>query len=691
MKKFFTKLITLVIAGALTLGALAGCDLITTNTDRDMAQVVAEISIDDSFNEKIYKRQLVSEYNSYGYTYEMYYGYTKSEVYELILENLVENRIISQQSRKALTSKTDIPGNETSYFSQANAVADADKTSKEHVLSGVNYKGTAFTELTSNSAPAEFLTNYEYQYARYSVLSSVNSLLQNYIESTETKVDDYEVFVVTDRATLTQKETPEGDEWELKNDEEIKVIDEETKKTIKQLVKDNELTINVDSYTDKYTLLVDFYTEYNTKFVNKITSKEGKSALVKIIRSLKNVGVISEEEAAKATPKTVDELLAITYFKDTLTVAYENQIINKYKLALQNQLEKGINPDTLYAEYKNLFNTQKADYNSSNSKYETALSESGEDTFVVYNPGNTAVNNGYNGYGYVLNLLIGFDDMQTALLNEYKAKKGITKTQIENYRKELLKTLTAKDQRATWIYSGYGAYDEATKKYTFKDSYVKTLELREFNGVLNGAKSYNYLDSYGEASKGYTFTSVKSNEIPFDTFYTSVVESIMGFSGYEGSLNSVKTETLDTAIIEKYRDIVYAYSTDSGSVAENLGYVYSPVTSSTKYVKEFSAAAKRVVDAGAGAYEVVATDYGYHIILCTKAIKATGNDMLTDPQFKADLLVKDTLAYNFKQYKLELVVSNEVSNKATSFINTNKSKVTYYEDTYSDLIEKEDK
>ena len=66
--------------------------------------------------------------------------------------------------------------------------------------------------------------------------------------------------------------------------------------------------------------------------------------------------------------------------------------------------------------------------------------------------------------------------------------------------------------------------------------------------------------------------------------------------------------------------------------------------------------------------------------------------MLTDVQFKADLLVKDTLAYNFKQYKLELVVANEVSNKATSFINTNKSKVTYHEDTYSDLIEaKEDK
>ena len=153
MKKFVTKLLSLILAGAVAVGTLAGCDLVTTNVDRDMAQVVAEIAIDDSFNEKIYKRQLVSGYNSYGYSYEAYYGYTTAQTYDLILTNLVENRIISQQARKALSSSTSLPGNETSYFAQAAAVADVDKTSIDHVLSGVNYKGDAFTSLKPSSLP----------------------------------------------------------------------------------------------------------------------------------------------------------------------------------------------------------------------------------------------------------------------------------------------------------------------------------------------------------------------------------------------------------------------------------------------------------------------------------------------------------------------------------------------------------
>ena len=129
MKKLITKLLSLVIAGAVAIGTLAGCDLVTTNVDRDMAQLIAVVSIDDTFEESIYKRQLVSEYNSYGYSYEAYYGYSTSKTYDLLLTNLVENRIISQQARKALTTSTSLPGNETSYFSQAAAVAESEKTS----------------------------------------------------------------------------------------------------------------------------------------------------------------------------------------------------------------------------------------------------------------------------------------------------------------------------------------------------------------------------------------------------------------------------------------------------------------------------------------------------------------------------------------------------------------------------------
>lgn len=685
MKKFVTKILSLITAGVISLGMLAGCDLITTNVDRDMAQVVATVSIDGNFEEKIYKRQMVSEYNSYGGTYETYYGYTTSKVYDMILTNLVENRIISQQSRKALTGATSLDGNETGYFAQAAAVADADKTSKDWVLSGKNHSGIDFTSLTVSSAPEQFLTEYEYQYSRYSVLTSVASLMSAYIEQDETEADDYESFTITDRTTLTQTTASDGNEYELKNDAEISKIDEDTKASIKNIAKEEGFTFDVDAYSNKYDLLLNFYTAYNNNFANKLTTKEGKAAIVKIVRQLRDLGFISESEASKTTPKTADEVLSLTYFSDTLATNYESRIISKYKLALQNQLEKKLDVNTLYSEYENLFNTQKANFSSSNSNYETALSEGTEDSFIVYHPGTAGE---YNGYGYVLNLLIGFDEMQTSLLTAKKAESGVTQAMVDAYRTELLKDLVAKDLRTSWVYSGYGNYDSETGKYTFKDGYVKTAELQEFNGTLSGAVSYNYFDSNGNPVKGYNFKSVKSNEISFESFYQNTVSAVMGFTGNSGNINASKIENLDTAAIEKFRDIIYAYSTDSGSLSENLGYVYSPITSDTQYVKEFAAAANRVVNAGAGAYEVVATDYGYHILLCTKAIKSTGAEKIAKTDFINDInnKNKDSLAYKFREYKLDLVVSNEVSNKATSFINENKKNVEYNKSAYSDLI-----
>lgn len=701
MKNFTKKLLSAITAGVLSIGALAGCSLITTNVDRDMAQVVAVVSIADGLEEKIYKRQMVSDYNSYGYSYESYYGYTTSETYDLILTNLVENRIISQQARKALTGVTSV-NLEKGYFEAAAEVADADKTSKDHVLSGVNYNGDAFIDLSAGDSLEKFLTSFEYEYARYSVLSSLNSMLSSYKDETDTEVSDRETYSVTARASLTQESSSDANEYELKNDSEKNVIDEATKKNIEKLVKDNDIEMNVSSYTNKYDLLFDFYTKYNAKFAEKLTEKENKTAFAKVIRDLRDLGFISEEEASKTTPKSsVNEILGVTYFKDAFNSAVEQQIISKYKLALQNELEKQISDEALYTEYQNLYNTQKASYDSSNTNYETALSESGKDTFVVYNPGTTAGD--YNGYGYVMNLLIGFNSTQTSLLKAYSEENKRTDAEITAYREKLLGDLTAKDLRASWIYSGYGDYDAESGEFTFKDGYVKTAALNKFNGTLSGVSSYDYFDTYGNAAKGYNFKSIKSQEVSFTDFYANVLQNseVVGFKpltdvvnnaklndvdAYNfGNLNTVKTEELDDDVIEKFRDVIYAYSTDSGSLSENLGYLYSPVTSDTQYVAEFADVAKKLVKEGAGAYAVVATDYGYHVLLCSKAIKAS-TDMLNKTDFIASISVEGSLAYELKQYKINLVVTNEVSNKATSFIKSNKSKVTYYEDRYSDLI-----
>ena len=47
MRKILTKIATLVLIVALSVTAFAGCGLVTTDTDRDMAQTVATVKIAD--------------------------------------------------------------------------------------------------------------------------------------------------------------------------------------------------------------------------------------------------------------------------------------------------------------------------------------------------------------------------------------------------------------------------------------------------------------------------------------------------------------------------------------------------------------------------------------------------------------------------------------------------------------------
>ena len=121
-----------------------------------------------------------------------------------------------------------------------------------------------------------------------------------------------------------------------------------------------------------------------------------------------------------------------------------------------------------------------------------------------------------------------------------------------------------------------------------------------------------------------------------------------------------------------------------------MGYVYSPKNSKTKYVKEFAEAAGRVVGSGVGAYELVATDYGYHLILCTKVIEKETSRLYADVDaFKADVETEGTLAYNYKKAKSDAIVSAKISEKADLLVNQLKEKegvVTKFPKTYEDLI-----
>lgn len=688
MKKLFTKILSVMISAALVLTVLSGCDLITTNTDRDMDQVVANVSV-EGLSEDIYKRELQAAFNSYGATYMNYYGYTQAQTYKLLLDNLVDNRIIAQYAKVALTQKTDEHPDE-GYFQTAAKVTDG-KTLKDECLTALNHDGKAFTEVKATSSAADFMTEYEYNYARYSVLTSVDSVIKSLMDE-ETKEDDpHETLTVTARTALTVPTDKDGNEVELKKDEEISKISETYKRQMEALIKEAKLGVKVEDYTNRYDLNLAVYKDYIEKF--DLTSKERKKALKKAIKLLADQGLITSEEAAKSTPVSVDEVLELTAFKDTLVRQYESLIVVKYRLALQNEKEKLVNQDTLYSEYSDLYAKQEAAYKNDVSAYESALSSMSDSSPVLYHTGTA---NTKNGYGFVSNLLIGFSAEQTAALSAYKSKNKVTESDIKAYRESLLKNLTVKDLRSTWVMSNYGTVKDG--KFIFGDDYVKTPSLKEYQGLATGT-AYKFTDSNGFENTNYYFTSVTPETKTFAGFY-ALLASDMGFDSTfaafkdgDGTtvkqLENVLSSDDDTAIkddlMEKYRDYVYAFSTDSGSLTENYGYVYSPVTSATTYVKEFAAAAKAVVEKGVGAYTVVATEYGYHIILCTKVLK--GSEKLDKATFVSQLAVENSVAEKFKDYKLDIVVASEVSNVTSAFINNNREKsVKYYEKTFSDII-----
>lgn len=93
MKKKFTGI--LLSFCLLCMGLLAGCSLVETDYGKYYNQVVAVVENKETGRKaEITKLDLISGYQSYGYTYEQYNGYTPQEAFAMTLE-LLENRKIS--------------------------------------------------------------------------------------------------------------------------------------------------------------------------------------------------------------------------------------------------------------------------------------------------------------------------------------------------------------------------------------------------------------------------------------------------------------------------------------------------------------------------------------------------------------------------------------------------------------------
>lgn len=717
MKKLLQKLTAVFVVAALSVCVLSGCGLFSVDSGRDMKQVVATVQISEKVNQTdIYKKDIIAGYVSYGYNYVQYYSKTTSEAYQMVLDNLVNNAVIVQQSRLELAENYNKQSEEYTKAlptaeERAATIGDIEADGYAHLLASPSelkdfekgnkaaasskdyidglskyvlnlYKGEdKNAKLNVNDAAFRFVDEVSVYSAISSTIDSINSLIDTMVEEDEEEDKEYEKISFTARTVPTMpSEEEEEDDAEL-------------------LAKYRENDINV-------------------------SGSKRIEAFAKALDRLVEMGLLNKEESEIANKnRNKQTILSLSYFRNMIKSSIETAVVTAYEEALKNasnidytkvediydgedkraaKKEEILN--NVWQQYKNLRDAQKAEFSGNISEYETKLGAVSDSGFVAYNA--------RGGYFYASHLLIGYKEELSALISDFSAKEGVTNADVEEFVNSLANRIVVEDLRSSWVQSDYGTYDG--EKFTFSDKYVYNTEseLATYNGTIGKVKTYDTEDEDGNTVHNLYFGNVTPNAIGYDEF-RGLVARVLG--NIENSamveLNTIYNiygdETLtrmNRADFNNFEDLKFAFSTDTGNFNNYLGYLYSPISSSSQYVSAYNKACEALVENGVkvGSYYMfMSKEYGLHIVLCTATADYGVYD--TDSEegkalFKADLERacegdKDTVAYNFMKANVDLVTDNYISDIAQSFIRKhtgeNSTSVTYYEKAYNDLITKE--
>lgn len=670
MKK--KNLLALTMAACLGLSCLTGCELVTTDNQRDMAQVVADIDITKSTEfaeggayakyasavgtETVVKRELITYFVNVGYMYVQSYGYTYSQAFDLIVTSLVNQKIIGQYAKayylKLSETSADYNYSLADYEAYVNAAEDKDVAAYRY-----------------------FLTDDEYGKAVYTLNQSINSSIDSYEK--EYLKEESTSSSTTARTLPTGAETEEEDYY------------------------DKDYAI----YTGKNAL-----SSCGTyEAVENSTPSTRKKAYNRFLLSLQNNYLYSKEE--QGLP--MEEL---SYYKTELARQLSSALINKLADTIEDEAAKNFTESYVTARYNELLAGQQNSFNASSSNFETALDSMSDSSFVLYAP--------TGGYGFVINILLPFSTTQSFLLSGYQADTSLTNDERYEKRGALLKNVLATDQRETWFTgdedysyettdyygasgtSGYLFFEnsltdsdryESMKNYFGKYAYNGTVEKDE-DGEYVLTPDKISIDGFIEDLEGYvSYATGKTPRVLLDKqddYYTRSYLDEKGevdyskFVYYAGKFdlgfnpNEVFLEGTDAYnAFSAVNELSFAYNTDTAGLNSYLGYAISAYN--TDFVKEFEYAAKYAVSQGVGSYVVSPSDYGWHIMYCTYVFEEGEVYSFN----YADIEKEGTFSYYFYEALKSSTSGTATNSWQTRVINTfnNDTCVKKHESRYQDL------
>ncbi len=679
------KAAAIAVAAVLACGTLAGCDALTTvDSIKDYRQVIAEVDISASAEfeadgefaglkefiepSQVTKQELIMSFlSNYSYLQQMGGSIDIGYYLDMIAKSLASYQIRVQYAKAYVAKEENLKVSDY----QLKVAGIADETAREV------------------AALSFFLSEDEIAKAEYDLRVSVNDTLdsieESYIKATET----HDHTADSDVRTLpTGAETENEDYFAPQSEYKI--------------------------YTGAASSRSSGYEELENS-----TSTTRKKAYNQYLANLRANNFLKEGE------KTGD-YEATSYFMTQKKSALESALIEKVNDITETEYVKKLNQDWAEKTFNETVNAQKEKFSSDKDEFESAFGEISESSFV-FSPYDS-------DYGYVINILLPFSTAQSDELTNATSDLNDPKGNKFAQRAALLDRVKATDQRGTWFTghedysyvseSGYG-YENGREYLFFEDSFGGS---GKSDIIKNYYGNYTYNGTVVKpeegSDEGYTITP---NEIGIDGFleemdgYLNSVDGLKStysknanyntgsyydddgnvdyakFIYAEGQVTGDRAFNADEMFVagtwenkafSVINELSFAYNTDTAGLNTYLGYMISPYQ--TNFMKEFEYAAQDVVSKGAGHFNVVPTDYGWHIIYCTFSFA----DFKGSDAFHFDYALtkgganesEDSFSYLYFEQLKSAAVSAYTSNRDTEVLNTYYDAcATIHEDRYSDL------
>lgn len=737
-KKNLKKTAALMLGLALAAGA-TGCNFTVTDNTRDLDQIVATVDIssalreDERYNDEIAeavaqiigkseisKRDLVTYFLSAGSSYAQNYGY--SYTFNMLLNNLINREIIIQYAVAAYLADEEsgltLAGYDR-YVETALANAEREDAKKAELLK-------AHPEVLTFEYFLGGTESEEYKRAVYGLNKSLNdsldSLETQYIKSHDQDHNHDEDARGVPTGVGTEKEEYYSTNYNVytgRNDLSScgDYEKQEGSTTVSRRNAYNRLLANLYSYglistqggkvenpSDIYHLDY-YYVELSSSlaqaFINKYyedLEKDVESKMNKVYVQAKYDALLAEQQRAYEN-KPSDFATAMDSVSDSSFLLYGTE-----------------NFGFVYSILVPYSATQEIEYAQ------------------------------YKAQGLTNNeLLLKRADIWAEIEAEDLRSTWITNDEHTNYSYEKVEVEDDKEVTKYYFFENHFSADKADRyepirhyagQYPFQGTVVKDADgdidkvktktgkniddvlgdmltlIKDATGGLVSTEltETNYLGSpktkyeYYRSTKDYT-TDIKKdaegNEVTdgngnYVWVDDDEVEDYSRFIYRQGKIQFSQTPTASdffNPASESYKalsavnEILFAYSSDPGSLNMGMGYVVSPYGNG--YVSEFEEAAQWAVKEGVGAWAVVANDFGWHIVYCSYKYENGAMYSYNHAEAVGETMVEGSFSKLFYDSLKDSMISNVTTEIQSMVLNqfNDDNAVKKYQKAYQDLLD----